>query len=291
MTHKCNPDLDGRWWPAPAKLNLFLLVTGRRADGLHELQTLFQLLDWGDEVYLRASKGSDIVRPRCDFDVSAEDDLTVRAARLLQRASGCSQGAVLEVRKNIPIAAGLGGGSSNAATVLMVLNRLWGCGFSTGALADLALELGADVPLFVRGQSAIALGVGHRLEPVKLGRRHYLLVMPDIRISTAEVFSDGSLKRDSTPIAREDALAGGGRNDCEPVTCRRHPSLARVIDELQEFGPARMSGTGSSVFVPMPSRAAAEAAASDLKCRYNVRAVGGLDESMLIRALGSGTQD
>lgn len=294
MTASTAAGLQAQWWPAPAKLNLFLHVTGRRADGFHELQTLFQLLDWGDEVYLQATADGDIGRRRADYDVAPDEDLVVRAARQLQAAAGCTTGAVIEVRKRIPIGAGLGGGSSDAATVLLVLNRLWNCGLPVDEIAQLGLELGADVPVFVHGHSAMATGVGEVLEPVKLGERHYLLVMPDIRVCTAEVFSDVRLRRQSSPISVVEALAGGGHNDCEPVARDRHPELSRLMDALGKYGEPRMSGTGATVFLPMPSRDAAEAAARDvergaasgLKCRYNVRAVGGLDHSPLLGSLG-----
>lgn len=294
MTARHDEGLQGRWWPAPAKLNLFLHVTGRRADGLHELQTLFQLLDWGDEVYLHATQDGDIVRRRADYDVAPDDDLAVRAARQMRAATGATAGAVVEIRKRIPLGAGLGGGSSDAATVLLVLNRLWGCGLSAQALAELGLELGADVPVFIHGHSAMATGIGEVLEPVALGNRHYLLVMPEVRVSTAEVFSDSRLRRDSQPISEAEAVAGGGRNDCEPVARALRPELSRLIDALGRYGEPRMSGTGGAVFLAMPSREAAEhaardlqtGAAGDLKCRYNVRAVGGLDHSPLLGLLG-----
>jgi 4-diphosphocytidyl-2-C-methyl-D-erythritol kinase len=194
------------------------------------------------------------------------------------------------VRKQIPIASGLGGGSSDAATVLSVLNRLWGCGLAIEALAELGLGLGADVPLFVHGRSAMATGVGELLQPALLGERHYLLLFPGIPISTADLFADPGLRRNSPTISTLEAMAGGGSNDFEPVARRRHPELARLMDEVAEYGEARLSGTGSTVFLPMASREAAMGAASELKCRYNVRAVGGLDYSPLLRGLDSTTQ-
>lgn len=289
--------VNAHWWPAPAKLNLFLHVTGRRCDGLHTLQTLFQILDWGDSVYIESTDSGAITRRAADYDVEADQDLVVRAARLLQETSGAKGGADLEVRKQIPMGAGLGGGSSNAATVLCVLNRLWGCGLDTDALADLGLQLGADVPVFVCGHSALATGVGEALEPVALGECHYLLVTPRIHISTAQIFSDPDLRRDSAKISLAEAQAGGGRNDCQPVACARFPELAAMFDLLAPFGEPRLSGTGSSIFIPMPSQAAAQDAANLLQaqqkngsaqisnCRYNVRAVGGLDRSPLHREL------
>lgn len=285
-----SPDVDAapdrRWWPAPAKLNLFLHVTGRRADGFHDIQTLFQLLDWGDEVLVESTDDGAIERWEADYGVAAEDDLAVRAARLLKSASGAKAGARLAVRKNVPIAAGLGGGSSDAATVLLVLNRLWDCGFSVIELAALGLELGADVPLFVHGRSALATGLGEHLEPVSLGARYYLLFFSDLAVSTGDIYADPKLRRDSGVIGEAEALQGGGRNDFEAVVLSRYPSLADQMAELKVFGAARLTGTGSAMFLPMESRGAAADAAEKLKCRYNVRAVGGVDVSPLHRELG-----
>ncbi len=294
MTPEPGAGCVGRWWPSPAKLNLFLHVTGRRADGLHTLQTLFQILDWGDSVRLRITDDGQISRRDVDYGVAEDQDLVVHAARALQSATDTNLGAEIEVRKEIPLGAGLGGGSSNAATVLLALNRLWGCGLDLNALATIGLGLGADVPVFVRGQTAMATGVGDVLVPAELGQQHYLLVMPDIRVSTAEVYSDPALRRDSKPISIDAAIAGKGRNDCQPVACARYPELTELMYFLAAYGSPRMSGTGSALFLPMASRAAAERAgkavrggsASELKCRYNVRAVGGLDQSPLHRALG-----
>lgn len=294
MTPSSGSELNGRWWPAPAKLNLFLHVTGRRADGFHNLQTLFQLLDWGDEIFLRTVGRGEVRRIEAAYDVPVDRDLAVRAARRLRAATGYTGGAEIGVRKRIPMGAGLGGGSSNAATVLVVLNRLWNCGLGVGELAELGLGLGADVPVFVHGHSALATGVGEVLEPVSPGQRHYLLVMPDVQISTAEVFADPRLERGSPAITTAEALAGEGHNDCQPVALALHPELSELMDHLRQFGAPRMSGTGSSMFLPMASaeaaRSAAEAAnrgsATKMKCRYNVRAVGGLNQSPLLRALG-----
>jgi len=281
-----NPrDLHRTRWPAPAKLNLFLHVTGRRADGYHELQTLFQLLDWGDAIEIEPTDDGSVRRLDGDYDVAEQDDLAVRAAALLQREAGVRQGARLRVHKRVPMGAGLGGGSSDAATVLCVLNRLWACGLNDADLAALGARLGADVPVFVMGHSALAVGVGEHLEPVELGARHYLLVFPGLAISTGAIFADPDLKRDSEPISRAEALAGGGRNDCEPVVRQRHPRVAEVMDALTSWGKPMMTGTGSAVFLPMASREQANSAARDIKTLYNVRAVSGVDRSPLHRVL------
>ncbi len=192
-------DLAGERWPAPAKLNLFLHITGQRADGYHELQTLFQLLDWGDELQIIPRQHPNISRIGPDYGVPEDQDLAVRAARLLQTETACRLGAEIRVSKNVPMGSGMGGGSSDAATVLLVLNRMWGCGLDIDQLAVLGARLGADVPVFVRGHTAMASGIGDCLEPVDLGTRHYILVFPGISIATPMVFSDPALKRDSEP--------------------------------------------------------------------------------------------
>lgn len=272
-------------WPAPAKLNLFLHVTGRRADGFHDLQTLFQLLDWGDEIQVRRTSGPAVSRAPVDYDVEASEDLVVRAARLLQQQTGCGLGAEISVTKRIPPGSGLGGGSSNAATVLLALNRLWDCGLDTDRLASLGRRLGADVPVFVRGRSALAEGIGDELYPVRLGERHYVLVFPGFSISTAEVFADAGLVRDSASLSLDDVLAGAGRNDCEAVVLKRFPAMARLMDSLARWGDPAMTGTGSTIFVPMPDRERAMSAANEMKSLYNVRAVRGVDESPVLELL------
>jgi 4-diphosphocytidyl-2-C-methyl-D-erythritol kinase len=268
-------------WPAPAKINLFLHVTGRRADGYHELQTLFQLLDWGDTIRVRTSPDGRILREAADYPVAEEDDLVMRAARTLQRATGCTQGATLAVDKRVPLGAGLGGGSSDAATVLLVLNRLWNCGLGLPALSALGVRLGADVPLFVNGRTALASGIGDRLEPVALGRRHYVLVFPELSISTRDVFADPDLKRDSLPIGLADALAGKGHNDCEQVVRKRYPQMAQALETLRRWGQPLVTGTGSGIFLSMESETRAMSAAREIKSLYNVRAVSGVDRSPL----------
>ena len=268
-------------WPAPAKLNLFLHVTGRRADGLHELQTLFQLLDWGDEVGIRVIDGGAITRVEADYPVPADEDLAIRAARLLQQHACCRHGAEIAVHKRIPLGSGMGGGSSDAATVLLVLNRLWDCRLELPELAELAVRLGADVPVFVLGRSALATGIGEQLRPVRLGLRRYLLVFPGLTIGTREIFMDPDLTRDSPRIDEAAALAGRGRNDCEPVVRRRYPAMDEALKLLRKWGHPRMTGTGSGIFLEMDSEKAARDAAREIKNLYNVRAVVGVDRSPL----------
>ena len=268
-------------WPAPAKINLFLHVLGRRQDGYHNIQTLFQLLDWGDEVHIRPDSGPLISRLPVTYDVPESEDLVVRAAKLLQSETGCHRGAEIGVKKRIPPGSGMGGGSSDAATILLVLNRLWGCGLGLDELASLGATLGADVPVFVQGRSAMAEGIGERLEPVSLGIRHYVLVFPAFSVSTRAVFSDAMLARDSEPISLPGALAGAGRNDCEAVVREQFPALARMLEELEEWGQPVMTGTGSGIFIPMRDEKSAKSAAKEMKTLYNVRAVRGVDRSPL----------
>jgi 4-diphosphocytidyl-2-C-methyl-D-erythritol kinase len=273
-------------WPAPAKLNLFLHVIGRRPDGYHEIQTLFQLVDFFDELSIEVTDSNTVTRLDCDYGVAEAHDLVVRSARLLQAATGTRRGARIQVRKQIPLGAGLGGGSSNAATTLLVLNELWQCGLSLDELAALALSLGADVPVFVQGHTAFASGIGEKLHFLDLGKRHYLLVFNPLHISTAEIFRHPDLVRNAPPVNLASALADHGRNDCEAVVCKLYPQFAQFLDDLRPWGNPRMTGTGSCVFLAMPDENAAKTAAREIECRYNVRAVSGLDRSPLHGMLG-----
>ncbi|MEQ1440452.1 4-(cytidine 5'-diphospho)-2-C-methyl-D-erythritol kinase [Fontimonas sp. SYSU GA230001] len=249
-------------WPAPAKLNLFLHITGRRADGYHELQTLYQFLDFGDRLYFVPRGDGEIHRLAGTAAVAPEQDLVVRAARALQRACGCGLGADIRVDKRIPLGAGLGGGSSDAATTLVALNRLWNLGFTADELADLGLGLGADVPVFVRGQAAWAEGIGERLTPVDLVEPWFVVVVAPAHVRTADIYADPELERDCARIGLAEFLAGQTRNVFEPVTTRRHPQVGEALTWLRRFGPARMSGTGASVFLACESAEQAQAIAA-----------------------------
>ena len=255
-------------WPAPAKLNLFLHVTGRRADGYHELQTLFQLLDLCDTLTISLREDGLIERPAGAAGVAPEADLTLRAARALQQLTGTRQGADLRVHKRIPQGAGLGGGSSDAATTLLALNELWGCGLSLDELASLALPLGADVPVFVRGSSAWAEGIGERLTPVSLPEAWYVIIYPGVGVSTREVFQSAELTRNSPLITIRAFFQSGGRNDCEPVVRARSPEVAAALDWLGREGSARLTGTGSCVFLARGSAAEAERLAARVPDRW-----------------------
>lgn len=280
-------DLSNPSWPAPAKINLFLRITGRREDGYHNIQTLFQLLDWGDQIRIRPTRSPHIIRLPASYDVPAAEDLAVRAAQLLQKNTGCRRGAEIGVDKKVPLGSGMGGGSSDAATVLLVLNRLWDCGLGVDDLAHLGRGLGADVPVFVRGHSALAEGVGERLQPVSLGERYYVVLFPGFSISTAEIFSDPDLPRDSKPVSLAEAISGQGGNDCEIVVRKRFPALAGIMDSLQDWGRPVMTGTGSAIFMAMSDKKSAMSTANALKTLYNVRAVRGVDRSALLERLDS----
>jgi 4-diphosphocytidyl-2-C-methyl-D-erythritol kinase len=235
--------------PAPAKLNLMLRIVGRRVDGYHLLQTVFQLIDLHDWLTFRVREDGLLRRANDWGDVPAEQDLVVRAARLLQQRGGVSLGVDIELDKRIPMGAGLGGGSSDAATCLLALNRLWGLDWQLDELARLAVTLGADVPVFVQGRSAWGEGVGERLRAVDLPQRWFLVVLPAARIATAEIFSDRGLTRNSPPIKMHDFLRGDHRNDCLPVVLRRYPQVADLLDAMSVHGEVRLTGTGAALFL------------------------------------------
>jgi 4-diphosphocytidyl-2-C-methyl-D-erythritol kinase len=277
-------------WPAPAKLNLFLHVTGRRADGYHELQTLFQLIDLSDTITIRISADGEITRPQGPEGVAPDQDLTVRAARALKSATGVRKGATLEIAKRIPQGGGLGGGSSDAATVLVALNQLWGCGLSLADLGAIGLPLGADVPVFVGGFSAWAEGVGERLTPVELPERWYVVIHPGVSVSTREVFQSAELTRNSPLITIRAFFESGGRNDCEPVVRARSAEVADALDWLGRSGPAFLTGTGACVFSACANAAEAERLAARVPDRWTSYVARGLNISPLHARLRDGRQ-
>ena len=257
-------------WPAPAKLNLFLHITGRRADGYHELQTAFQLLDWGDTVHCRVRDDGEIRRLRTHSGVAEADDLVVRAARLLKSETGTPLGADLRVDKRIPVGGGMGGGSSDAASTLVALNALWECGLSTVVLAELGLRLGADVPVFVHGRTAFAEGVGERLIPMELAEHSYVLVDPGVSVSTQALFQTGELTRDSAPLTIAGFIADATtQNAFEPLVRARYPAVGKALDWLAGSGQARLTGTGGVVFAAVRSDQARAIAA---ECPAGMRA-------------------
>ncbi|MCU0842260.1 MAG: 4-(cytidine 5'-diphospho)-2-C-methyl-D-erythritol kinase [Thiobacillaceae bacterium] len=248
----------GPAWPAPAKLNLFLHVVGRRPDGYHLLQTVFRFLDHGDSLYLQPRRDG-AVRLRTRLPGVPEDrDLCWRAAQTLKAHAGSRLGADIWLEKRLPMGGGLGGGSSDAATVLMALNRLWGVGLPREALQNIALGLGADVPVFVFGRSAFAEGVGERLQAVDLPPASYLVLAPPVQVPTAEVFASPGLTRDTPAIKIMPLPTGYGHNDLQPVVIAKYPLVGEYLGWLGQHGDARMTGSGACVFAAFPDRAAAE---------------------------------
>ena len=273
-------------WPAPAKLNLFLHIVGRRADGYHLLQTAFQLLDWGDEVRLRVRADGEIRRIDPLPGVPDDLDLGVRAAQALKRATGCRLGADIAIAKRVPIGGGLGGGSSDAATVLVALNALWGTDLDEDALAAIAIGLGADVPVFVRGTSAWAEGIGERLTPLELPERWFVVVDPGVSVPTRELFQVPELTRNSPQLTIPLFVSGVPTgNAFEPVVRGRFPAVAAALDWLGQHGEARLSGSGGAVFAAVPSRDAGDAVLSDLPAGFRGWVVRGVNESPLRRLL------
>ncbi|MGJ8668337.1 MAG: 4-(cytidine 5'-diphospho)-2-C-methyl-D-erythritol kinase [Oceanococcus sp.] len=274
-------------WPAPAKLNLFLHIVGRRADGRHNLQTVFQILDFGDELEFFLRDDEQISISPSLPGVELEQNLCVRAARALQRKIGKPHGVDIHCRKRIPMGGGLGGGSSDAATCLVALNQLWGIGLSIDELAEIGLTLGADVPVFVRGHSAFAEGVGEKLTPLELPEPWYCVVTPDCEVPTGTIFSAEELTRNTPPVTISDLLvhATGLRNDCWPVVASRFPAVRHAYESLSEFGQARMSGTGASVFVQCADRNSALQIASKMSANGQAFVAQGLNQSpLLLRA-------
>jgi len=267
-----------RWWPAPAKLNLLLHIMEQRSDSYHELETVFQLLDFHDSINFTARTDGKIVRTEGKSEINSEEDLVVRAAHLLrdytlnqktEKSKYCSarKGVSIRCRKRIPLQSGMGGGSSDAATSLLVLNKLWECGLEQEELMQLGAKLGADVPVFVAGHSAYARGIGEKLEAVNLPKTWFLIVKPEVDISTKQIFTHSGLTRDSDAITIHAFLEGlkamheslPGKNDCQKIVSREYSEVAQVIDWLDNYGPARLTGTGSSVFLPCRDESIAKA--------------------------------
>ena len=268
-------------WPAPGKLNLFLHITGRRADGYHELQTLFQFLTVCDWLYFDVSGPAGVRLAGQPAGVPAAADLCVRAARLLLEATGTTRGVNIYNDKCLPVGGGLGGGSSDAATTLMVLNRLWELGLDIKELAELGLRLGADVPVFIHGRSAWAEGVGEVLTPASPPEIWFLVLVPPVSISTAEIFSAPDLTRDTPRTKIPDLISGVGRNDCEAVVRRRYPEVAAALDWLDRFSPSRMTGTGACVFAGFATEADARAVARQIPQTWTGFVARGVNRSPL----------
>ena len=267
--------------PAPAKINLFLHIVGRRPDGYHLLQTAFRLLDWGDEIQLSLRSDGRILRTTDVPGVPAETDLVVRAARALQQATGSSQGAEIGVCKRIPMGGGLGGGSSDAATVLIALNRMWGCKLPGKRLQEIGLSLGADVPFFVFGETAFAEGVGEALQALSVAPAWYVVIAPGVSVPTAEVFSAEELTRDTEPIIMRAFATHTTRNDMQATVCKRFPEVAEALVWLSQHGAARMSGSGACIFAPFDSEEEARQVAAAAPQGWKVWVASGLDRHPL----------
>lgn len=275
--------------PAPAKLNLFLHITGRRPDGYHLLQTLFQMLDYGDELHFSANHSGQISLSCNDPQLAGTDNLIYRAAMALKPMAAKDAGVSIVLDKKIPMGGGLGGGSSDAATTLLALNKLWQLQLSVSELAAIGLKLGADVPLFVEGYSAFAQGVGEQLQPVELPEKVYLVVTPACHVSTVEVFTHPDLIRNSAVISADDVLNSEHirqwRNDCQPLVERLYPDVAITLQWLVEYAPSRMTGTGASVFAEFPDEPSARRALANLPANCRGFVARGVNRSPVLTAL------
>ncbi len=272
-------------WPSPAKLNLMLHIVGRRADGYHLLQTAFQLLDYGDQLYFNLRQDGEIHHLNPLPGVPAKSDLTVRAAQLLQNSTACKKGIEIKIEKHLPMGGGLGGGSSNAATTLVALNKLWETNLSTNKLAKLGLQLGADVPIFIHGQTAWAEGVGEKLTPLTLPQPWFLVLIPACHVSTAEVFCTNELTRNTPRITMRDFLADGGHNDCLPVVRRQYTEVASAISWLNQFAEAKLTGTGACIYASFEKEDDAREILSRLPATLKGFVARGLNRSPLLDRL------
>ena len=289
-----------KFWPAPGKLNLFLQITGKREDGYHNLQTVFQFLDVADRLRFEVRDDGKILRKTDNEGVKAEDDLVVKAARALQQATGCSSGADIYLQKLLPMGGGVGGGSSDAATTLLVLNHLWKTGLDLAALSEIGLQLGADVPVFIHGEAAYAEGVGERLTTVEPAQACYLVVKPEVHISTAKLFSDKELTRDSDAIRICDLQIGTANeaqvfdelgNVFEPVIARQYPEIAEIIQLLRKNANARLTGSGACVFAAYETQQQAQQAMQLLPDNCSAFIANGLNRSPLHTMLEKSIQE
>ena len=276
-------------WPAPAKLNLMLRITGQRNDGYHLLQTVFQFIDLCDWITFHPVADGRVSLQKPIPGVPEADDLTIRAAKLLKAETSCEQGVCIEVEKNLPMGGGLGGGSSDAATTLVVLNELWNLQLSMERLMELGLTLGADVPVFVYGYSAWAEGVGDKLEKIDLPEQWFVVIRPDCHVDTGEVFSAKDLTRNSKSIKIADFIAGQHQNDCLEVVRERYPFVKDALVDLSGFSEARLTGTGACVFAQFDSEKAATSTYQSLQKKWQVYLVRGVNESPLFAKLKNGS--
>jgi len=285
VTKKSAADWAELWWPAPAKLNLMLNITGRRADGYHELQTVFQLIAIFDWLNFTPVENNQISLSCNSSAIPEKDNLVMRAATLMRERSGTNLGVNIELKKILPMGSGLGGGSSDAATTLVVLNELWELGYSVGQLESLALELGADVPVFVRGQSAWAEGVGEKISPIELPEQWFVVVNSDIHCSTSEIFTHNRLTRDSSAITIRAFLEGHETNDCFDVVKEISEELNNIYQLFSQFDKVFLTGTGSSMFAKCDTRQEAVLLSDKLPTDWNKWIVKGMSESPLQKSL------
>ena len=269
------------WWPSPAKLNLFLHITGRYENGYHRLQTLFQILDVGDRLAFDISDNKKIALASSLAGVADEDNLILKAARLLAQHCNIKQGVTIHLDKQLPMGGGIGGGSSNAATTLVALNHLWNCQLSDAELAAIGLALGADVPVFIHGQTAFAEGVGEKFAPVSLPENWYLVVNPGVQVSTPEIFSQPDLPRSTAPIAWDSYHFETTGNDCQQIVCKRHPEVAKLLQWLIHYAPSRMTGTGACVFATFSNQQEARNVLAKLPADWTGFVAKGMAESPL----------
>ena len=271
--------------PSPAKLNLFLHINGRYENGYHELQSVFQLLDYGDHIHLELNQSGTIQLATELSGVAHDDNMIVKAARLLQQHSKTDLGANIRLDKKLPMGGGIGGGSSNAATVLLGLNQLWNTQLDLDALAQLGKTLGADVPVFVRGNSAFAEGIGECLSPIELPSAYYLVATPHVHVSTQSIFNHPDLPRHTAKINKTEYNFASTVNDCETLVCKLHPDVANLLQWLLQFAPSRMTGTGASVFAVFSDKHSAEHVLSQLPVNYRGFVARGVNRSGLHAAL------
>lgn len=266
-------------WPAPAKLNLFLHITGQREDGYHLLQSVIQFIDLCDQLQFTARKDSDIRRENSNSDILQDNDLSIRAAKLLQKTCAIKQGINIKLNKVIPMGAGLGGGSSNAATTLLALNQIWKCGLKLNELEKLGTLLGADVPVFIRGVASWVEGIGELLKPIKLSEPWHVVVFPNVHVDTKQMFADPDLTRNCTPIKIHDFTQQRTRNVFEPIARRQQPEVERAFQWLDQYFPARLTGSGSALFTACASQQQAEEIAASCPQEWIAYAAKGLNRS------------
>ncbi|PSW49858.1 4-(cytidine 5'-diphospho)-2-C-methyl-D-erythritol kinase [Photobacterium leiognathi] len=278
-------------WPAPAKLNLFLYITGQRPNGYHDLQTLFQFVDYGDTLTITPRRDNQILLTPAIEGVKTEDNLIYRAAEALRQAANCDLGADIHIDKILPMGGGLGGGSSNAATTLVALNHLWQTNLSVDELAEIGLKLGADVPVFVRGTSAFAEGVGEKLQPADPEEKWFLVAKPDISIATVDIFTHPDLPRNTEKRSLEALLRGVYENDCEKIVRSLNPEVDQALSWLLEYAPSRLTGTGACVFSEFNTQEEANAILKILPDWLHGFVAKGVNTSPLMTALAAHSTD